>query len=120
MLIEQKSKGSIKFAVTSENQPYNSSDVLFPFDKFTNEVLFADESRDTFKRCCRNNIDLLFDCLKKLAGLFHIKQGEIFVVEGYDDAFQNKVCSVDEMKRDLLLQIVDEVSIDSCIYHVTW
>lgn len=39
MLEEQKSGGNIKFAITSENQPCNSSDVLFPFDKFSGDVL---------------------------------------------------------------------------------
>ncbi len=48
MLEEQKSEGSIKFAITSENEPCNSSDVLFPFDKVANDVLFADESRSFY------------------------------------------------------------------------
>lgn len=118
MLTEQNSEGSIKFAITSKNQPYNSSDVLFPFDKFTNEALFADKSREFFKKGCRDNIDILFDCLKKIIDSFYFRQGEIFVVEGYDDIFQKKECNIDEMKRDLLLQIEDKVSIDSCIYYV--
>ena len=90
MLIEQESKGNTKFVITSKNQPCNSSDVLFPFDKYTNEVLFADKSRNFYKKCCRENIDILFDCLKNLINLLHIKQIEIFVVEGYDDNFRRK------------------------------
>lgn len=42
----------LAFAITSRNQPRNSSDVLFPFDKFTNEMLFSDESRNFYKKCC--------------------------------------------------------------------
>ena len=116
MLNEQNSKGKIKFAITSENQPCNSSDVLFPFDKFTNEVLFEDETRGFFKKCCRENIDILFDCLKKMFDMLHIVQCEIFIVEGYDDVFQRKMCSLDEMKRDILGQIEESADIVSCIY----
>lgn len=119
MLEEQKSGGNINFAITSENQTRNSSDVLFPFDKFSSDVLFADESRNFYKQCCRDNINILFDCLKNLINSLYIRQAEIFVVEGYDDIFRKKVCSIDELKQDLLCQIEDKVSIESCIYHVT-
>lgn len=120
MLEEQKSDGNIIFAITSENQPRNSSDVLFPFDKFASDVLFADESRNFYKQCCRNNIDILFDCLKNLMGSLHIRQAEIFVVEGYDDIFRRKECNLDEMKKDLLYQIEEKSFINSCIYHVSY
>lgn len=116
MLIEQNSNGKIKFAVSSANQPCNSSDVLFPFDKFTNEVLFEDKTGGFFNKCCKENIDILFDCLKKMFDLFHIVQCEIFIVEGYDDVFRRKICSLDEMKRDILCQIKESASIESCIY----
>ena len=119
MLEEQKSGGNIKFAITSENQPCSSSDVLFPFDKFSSDVLFADESRNFYKQCCRDNINILFDCLKKLIDILHNRQVEIFVVEGYDDVFRKEVCNLEELKQDLLCQIEDKVSIESCIYHVS-
>ena len=119
MLEEQKSGGNIQFAITSENQPCNSSDVLLPFDKFSSDVLFTDASRNFYKQCCRDNINVLFDCLKKLIDSSHNRQVEIFVVEGYDDIFQKKVCSIDEFKQDLLCQIEDRVVIESCIYFVS-
>lgn len=119
MLEEQKSDGKIKFAITSENQPHNSSDVLFPFDKFSSDELFADKSRNFYKQCCRDNMDILLNCLKNLMDLLHIRYVEIFVVEGYDNVFQKKVCNVDELKRDLLFQIEEKVSLDSCIYCVS-
>lgn len=119
MLEEQKSKGNITFAITSKNQPRNSSDVLFPFDKFTNEMLFSDESRNFYKKCCEDNLDILFDCLKKLVDLLYIRQAEIFVVEVYDDTFCKKICSMDEMKKDLLCQIENNVFIDSCVYYLS-
>lgn len=118
MLIEQKSKGNIKFVITSQYQPYNSSDVLFPFDKFESDVLFADKSRDFYKKCCKDNIDILFECLENLFNSLNVFQMEIFVVEGYDDNFSRRICNMDEMKRDLLCQIENELSIKSCIYSI--
>lgn len=118
MLLEQKSKGNILFAITSVKQPFNSSDVLFPFDKFTNENLFEDSTREYYKECCRNNLDIVFDCLEKMFFLFRIEQCEIFVVEGYDDFFLKKKFNLLEMKKDILTQIENNVSITSCIYYL--
>lgn len=118
MLLEQKAGGNIQFAVTSINQPHNSNDVLFPFDKVIQEVLFINGTRDCYKKCCRSNIDIVFDCLHKLMDSFDVRDGKIFVVEGYDDIFQRKKCNLDEMRSDLLMQIENEISIASCIYYV--
>lgn len=118
MLMEQKSKGNTKFVITSQYQPYNSSDVLFPFDKFESDVLFADKSRSFYKECCKENLDILFECFKNLFNSLNASQMEIFVVEGYDDNFSRKICNIDEVKRDLLFQIENELSIKSCIYFV--
>lgn len=118
MLIEQKARGNVSFAITSENQPYNSNDVLFPFDKFTDESLFSDITGGYYKQRCRDNIEVLFQCLNKLFVSFHAIQCEIFIVEGYDDNFQKKRMNVDKVKRDLLLQIEDYMSINSCIYYI--
>ena len=46
---------------------------------------------------------------------FHL---EIFVVEGYDDIFERKNCTLKEMEEDLLYQIETESFIDSCIYQI--
>ena len=118
MIIEQKSKGNMQFAITSTNQPWNSSDVLFPFDKTNSEVLFSDETGEFYKRICRSNINILFACLNKMKSLFDMNDWEIFVVEGYDNVFHKKKGNLDGIKNDLLLQIVDKKTIDSCIYYV--
>lgn len=118
MLMEQKSEGNTKFAITSKYQPHNSSDVLFPFDKFSSDVLFSDKSRSFYKKCCQDNIKRLFDCIQNLVNSLNISQINIFVVEGYDDDFQKKICSMDEMKRDLLFQIENKLSVESSIYYV--
>lgn len=118
MCNEQHSKKDILFTITSSNQPYNSSDLLFPYDKFTNEELFSDISGTYYKECCKNNIKILFDCLEKLLKLFQPNKIDIFVVEGYDTDFKRKKCTLTEMKMDILVQIETESFIKSCIYEL--
>ncbi len=89
------------------------------FYKEIQRMLEEQKSDGNIKQCCRDNINILFDCLKNLINLLHIRQAEIFVVERYDDIFRKKVCSIDKLKQDLLCQIEDKVSIESCIYRVS-
>lgn len=118
MCVEQNSYGNVKFALTSFNQKYNSSDLLFPYDKYTNEELFKDKSRKYFCQCCKNNLKIVFDCLAKLMEIAIPSRLEIFVVEGYDNVFKRKDCTLREMEEDLLYQIETESFIDSCIYQI--
>ncbi len=117
MCAEQHSCGTVRFALTSFRQKYNSSDLLFPYDKYTNDEFFQDQSRVSFCRCCRSNLDIVWDCLRKLMELAAPSCLEIFVVEGYDDVFQRKPCTFDEMKEDLLAQI-ETGFVDSSIYQI--
>ena len=118
MCKEQASQKQVTFALTSSKQPSNSSDLLFPYDKFTNQELFSNGSRLFFNRCCESNIRPLFDCLKKLLALFKLKNLEIFTVEGYDTGFIKKKCTLEEMELDLLTQIKTTSIIESCIYSI--
>jgi len=118
MCKEQGVQGNTTFALTSLNQPYNSSDLLFPFDKYSHNELFPDNSKENFITCCRRNIERLFDCLKALSEICCLVQLNILVVEGYDDNFATKTCILKEMEDDLLLQIENNGYIDSCIYCV--
>lgn len=118
MLTEQKAKGTIRFAITSKNQMYNSSDLLFPFDKFESKTMFADGTGELYRRCCRDNLNILFDFLDKMFEIFHMEQTEIYIVEGYDVAFRKKVCSMEEMKEDILWQAEYTQDIESSIYYV--
>lgn len=95
MCQEQKSRGAVKFAITSFGQRYNSSDLLFPYDKYSEKLI--GRSREDFHECCRENLKLVFDCCEQLIAILEPMQLEIFVVEGYDDAFQRKKCSLGEM-----------------------
>lgn len=118
MLTEQKAKGKIRFAITSKNQMYNSSDLLFPFDKFESKTMFADGTGELYRRCCRDNLNILFDFLDKMFEIFHMEQTEIYIVEGYDVVFRKKVCSMEEMKEDILWQAEYTQDINSGIYYV--
>lgn len=118
MLTEQKAKGKIRFAITSKNQMYNSSDLLFPFDKYESKVMFADGSGELYRRCCRDNLNILFDFLDNMFKAIYMEQVEIYIVEGYDVAFHKKVCVIEEMKEDILWQVEHTQNIDSSIYYV--
>lgn len=118
MLTEQKAKGKIRFAITSKNQMYNSSDLLFPFDKYESKVMFADGSGELYRRCCRDNLNILFDFLDNMFKAIYMEQVEIYIVEGYDVAFHKKVCGIEEMKEDILWQVEHTQNIDSSIYYV--
>ena len=50
MCKEQASQKQVTFALTSSKQPSNSSDLLFPYDKFTNHELFSTGTRLFFNR----------------------------------------------------------------------
>lgn len=115
MCFEQNSFGEVKFAITSVNQKYNSSDLLFPYDKFSHEQL---KDKEYFSKCCRNNLKITIDCLRKLIEIPTLSNLEIFVVEGYDINFKRKRCTLNQMKEDLLFQIELERYIDSCIYEI--
>ena len=118
MLTEQKAKGKIRFAITSKNQMYNSSDLLFPFDKYESKVMFADGSGELYRRCCRDNLNILFDFLDNMFKAIYIEQLEIYTVQGYDVAFHKKVRVIEEMKEDILWQVEHTQNIDSSIYYV--
>lgn len=118
MLTEQKAKGKIRFAITSKNQMYNSSDLLFPFDKCESKIMFADGSGELYRRCCRDNLNNLFIFLDNMFKALYMEQVEIYVVEGYDVAFHKKVCSMEEMKEDILWQVEHTQNIGSSIYYV--
>lgn len=118
MLTEQKAKGKIRFAITSKNQMYNSSDLLFPFDKFESRTMFADGTGELYRRCCRDNLNILFDFWDKMFETLYMEQVEIYVVEGYDVAFHKKVCNMEEMKKDILRQVEHTHDIESGIYYV--
>lgn len=118
MIKEQKGKGESSYAITSQEQRYNSDDLLFPYDKYTNDQLFADKTREYFSECCKNNLNILFRCLYEMIQRIQPKNFEVFVTEGYDCNFSNKNVDLEEMEADILKQILTSFSIESCIYQI--
>lgn len=116
MCCEQNSFGNVRFTCTSFHQKYNSSDLLFPYDKYTSEELSRDKKY--FRQCCEDNLNIVYECLKKLMEVSELSSLEIFVTEGYDDIFGRKRCTLNEMKEDLLSQMEAASYIDSCIYQI--
>ncbi len=78
------------FGSFNVNQKYNSSDLLFPYDKYTDNELFKDNSREFFYNCCENNLKILFDCLYKLMEVSKLSHLEVFVVEDMIIPFKEK------------------------------
>ena len=116
MMKEQQGKIENLFVITSQWQRYNSDDLLFPYDKYTNEQLFSDETREYFSLCCKKNLDILFWCLFEMVQSLHPKKFEVFVTEGYDCSFVKKIVDLKDMEADILTQVLNSFFIESCIY----
>lgn len=118
MCKEQNLDQKVIFSITSYNQPYNSDDLLFPYDKFTQEELFNDQTRKKFENYCEKNIEILFGFLQKMIDILNLNDLNIVVVEGYDTSFEKRRCSLNQLKENLLSQIEKEGFIQSCIYSI--
>ena len=118
MIKEQGGKGKVLFALTSRNQPNNSDDLLFPYDKYTNEQLFADKTREYFSQCCKENLKILFWYLKEMIQRLQPKLFDVFITEGYDCDFIKKSITLDEMEFDIQQQVLTSFSIESCVYQI--
>ena len=118
MIKEQGGKGKVLFALTSRNQPNNSDDLLFPYDKNTNEQLFADKTREYFSQCCKENLKILFWYLKEMIQRLQPKLFDVFITEGYDCDFIKKSITLDEMEFDIQQQVLTSFSIESCVYQI--
>lgn len=104
--------------MTSRNQPNNSDDLLFPYDKYTNEQLFADKTREYFSQCCKENLKILFWYLKEMIQRLQPKLFDVFITEGYDCDFIKKSITLDEMEFDIQQQVLTSFSIESCVYQI--
>ena len=89
-----------------------------PFDKYSNEELFNDKTRQTYRKICRENIDILFDCLREMIKVTNASKLSIAVTEGYDNNFEVKNMTLQEMKNDIGNQVADKCYIDSIIYRI--
>lgn len=108
------------FCLTTDNQPTNSEDLLFPYDKYSNEELFPNgEERNIFNEFCKNNLEEFKQGIKCILEFVEIKKIRIFVTEGYDNQFEILHCSIDEMINHMLKQVISAYYIDSAIYYIS-
>ena len=115
----QKSKKENWFLITSKLQMKNSEDILFPYDKYSNEELFPEgEDRRYFEESCSQNLHLLSESLEQFVKDMQPTYLRIFVTEGYDNAFELEECTINMMIEDLQKQIINSFSIASKIYDI--
>lgn len=120
MLKEHPSNHSnVSFCLTSINQKYNSEDLLYPFDKYTEEELFpdgAEGNREIYMQLCLENLNPLKDAITKILDVFEPKSFRFFTTVGYDTEFDVCYCTKDEMTDDIYRQVTEEIELDSKIY----
>lgn len=113
---EQNIQSNNVFALTSLNQPTNSDDLLFPYDKYTNDELFLDRTRNKFCKYCNENLDILFSYLREIIYILNIKSFNLIITNGYSDNFIKKNVNLEEIQMDVYNQILTGFSIESCMY----
>ncbi len=121
MIQENVNINNNTFCITSVNQKYNSDDLLFPYDKYTDEELFpnTEEDRTQFEKLCCQNIMILKNGISKMRELLQTQNLRVFIVEGYDDNFSIIKCSEDEMFQDILKQVINSFNLKPKIYEIS-
>ncbi|MDR0518199.1 MAG: hypothetical protein LBH25_14285 [Fibromonadaceae bacterium] len=106
--------------MTSDLNPTNSDDLLFPDDKYEYEELFpmGGEERDVFNKICESNLAIFKDIFTKFIETFNLKMLRLFVIEGYDCNIEVKKCTLDDAVQDILQQVQISPMIDSVIYEL--
>jgi hypothetical protein len=119
LMLEENSKNGVAFYITSKLQPYDSDDLLRPFDKYEQTELFPNgDDRTVFEAKCKENLDLLYDVLKTFRCVFNPKRWRIFVTVGYDTEFVTKRCDLETMMTDILDQMCNTIGVDSTIFEI--
>lgn len=114
-----KEKYNHVFCLTSKNQLTNSDDLLFPYDKYTNEELFPNgEDRTTFNKYCEKNLLELGNCLIYFKDVIAPHNLRIFLTEGYNNLFKIIYGNIDDMINDVLEQVKQTHFLDSSIYFI--
>jgi hypothetical protein len=121
-MIEENNSGDRKhtFCVTTESQTRNSEGLLFPYANYSQEELFPNGTdRSVFDEKCREILSKLLDVLRLLNSVDGIDEVRLFVTEGYDDAFEEKNTTIDELENVLLEEVRSSYSVDSSIFNLT-
>lgn len=107
------------FCITSSNQEFNSDDLLFPYDKYTDNELFPyGDDRKHFEKLCFQNIMILKYAISSLREVLNVSNLRVFVVEGYDDNFTTLKCTDTEMIKDVFEQVINSFNLYSKIYKI--
>jgi len=95
--------GSIKFGITSELQNKNSHDLLLPYDKYENSILFPewDDKCENYSRLCKENLNIFQEAFNYFYKTINPIYVRVFVTEGYDQGFEVKQCDLEEMFEHL-------------------
>ena len=107
----------IVFCITSENQMKNSDDVLFPYDKFPEQMLVhKGEGRMDFIHLCRGNLNLLRNGLRDFIEKYRPVSLRIFVSDGYDPEFERVETTLEGMLDDLEAQVIEDFFLEARVY----
>ncbi len=110
-------KGNHIFYFTTINQPPNSDGLLFPYEKYSQKELFPDNNdRIFFEKKCQEVLSKFIEIIEIMLYTTDIDNIRIFIAEGYDNEFNEKKCTTNEMMKHLLQEIKTSFSIDSVIY----
>lgn len=119
MLRENACQNQRCFILATELQRYNSDDLLFPYEKYSEEYLFpAGNDRSTFNRACLENLKTLEWSLSTIIDVYQASFFRVFVVDGYDDEFEIRTCDISQMMDDIANQVERSLSLNSVIYRV--
>lgn len=107
------------FCITSENQLKNSDDVLFPYDKFPDQLLIhAGVGRVDFIKKCRDNLNILKNGLVDFIKEYRPIVLRVFVSDAYDIEFECVETTLDGLIDDLEEQVIEDFFLDSKIYEI--
>ena len=119
MLNENNAIDAIRFCLTTQTQPCNSEDLLIPsFDSNDDNLCCKTDNRTEFNQMCLNNLNVLKHALNFIINNSYVSNVKVFITEGYDDDFDLKECTIDDMIKDIYLQVINHLSVDSTIYTV--
>ena len=105
--------------ITSILQKTNSQDVLLPYDKYSQQELFPNSAdRMVFENKCFGNLNAFHANFLEFMEDIKPFSLRVFVVEGYDNDFIEKNCTLDTMIQDLKSQAIKTFFFESTIYNI--
>ncbi|MCB7306086.1 hypothetical protein NE683_18790 [Bariatricus massiliensis] len=107
------------FCLTSNLQMKNSDDLIFPYDKYTNEELFPHgKDRSIYANFCKQNLAILAESLENFMKDVKPNSLRIYVVDGYDSNFRIVKCKLKDMIDDIYNQVINSFVLESKIYEI--